>query len=98
MKKHPAYSYTNEDKYRHHLGILRSIMRRLGMKETAPLSDIPNELNKQMDILGETLEVAQVYGLAFIQINADGTRRMLTPQDVIINVKPEEPSDYSSER
>lgn len=81
MSRHP---YSNEDKYRHHLGILRSIMRRLGMSETSPLSDIPNELNKQMDILGETLEVAELYGTAFIQINADGSRRILKPQDVYL--------------
>lgn len=87
--RNPGRGYSNEDKYRHHLGILRSIMRRLGMKESAPLSDIPNELNKQIDILGETLEIAMDYGTAFIQINADGTRRILKPSEIIINVIPE---------
>lgn len=82
--RNPGRGYSSEDKYRHHLGILRSIMRRLGMKETAPLSDIPNELNKQMDILGETAEAASMYGVAWIQINEDGSRRMLTPKDVIL--------------
>lgn len=94
--RNPGRGYSNEDKYRHHLGILRSIMRRLGMKETAPLSDIPNELNKQIDILGETLEIAMDYGTAFIQIKADGTRRILKPTEVILNVIPEADSEYKS--
>ncbi|XAG95401.1 hypothetical protein SOI901_16 [Erwinia phage SOI901] len=87
--RNPGRGYSSEDKYRHHLGILRSIMRRLGMKETAPLSDIPNELNKQLDILGETLEIAVDYGVAFIQIKADGSRRILKPQEVMLVHVPE---------
>ena len=86
-------NYSTVDKYRHQLGILRTVMRYLKMTDNAPLSDIPTELYRQMDVLGEAAELATMYGTAFIQVMPDGTTKLHNPQDIYIHVLKKELTD-----
>lgn len=78
MLKHNGKKYNVEDRYRHHLGILKSIMRTAGMDETEPLCNIlPRVRHMVQDnaVLNKAIEQAQAEGVAFIRVThkKDGT-------------------------
>ncbi|QIN98388.1 hypothetical protein [Escherichia coli] len=78
MLKHNGKKYNVEDRYRHHLGILKSIMRTAGMDEMEPLCNIlPRVRHMVQDnaVLNKAIEQAQAEGVAFIRVTHknDGT-------------------------
>lgn len=78
MLKHNGKKYNVEDRYRHHLGILKSIMRTAGMDEMEPLCNIlPRVRHMVQDnvVLNKAIEQAQAEGVAFIRVThkKDGT-------------------------
>lgn len=78
MVKHNGKKYNVEDRYRHHLGILKSIMRTAGMDEMEPLCNIlPRVRHMVQDnvVLNKAIEQAQAEGVAFIRVThkKDGT-------------------------
>ena len=78
MLKHNGKKYNVEDRYRHHLGILKSIMRTAGMDEMEPLCNIlPRVRHMVQDnvVLNKAIEQAQADGVAFIRVThkKDGT-------------------------
>ncbi|QIN98761.1 hypothetical protein ciri_26 [Salmonella phage ciri] len=78
MLKHNGKKYNVEDRYRHHLGILKSIMRTAGMDEMEPLCNIlPRVRHMVQDnvVLNKAIEQAQAEGVAFIRVThkEDGT-------------------------
>lgn len=78
MVKHNGKKYNVEDRYRHHLGILKSIMRTAGMDEMEPLCNIlPRVRHMVQDnvVLNKAIEQAQADGVAFIRVThkKDGT-------------------------
>lgn len=79
--------YSQEDKYRHHLGLLRSVMRILDMPEAASLTDIPTELETQLAPLRIAADKAAIYGTAFIQVTAEGKVIVHDSTKVTINVE-----------
>lgn len=89
LKKMKAVNkkYSQEDKYRHHLGLLRSIMRMLDMPETASLSDIPTELENKLLPLAVAHEKAALYGVAFIRVNENKTVDVFDPRQVTVQVQ-----------
>ncbi|WAQ79783.1 hypothetical protein [Escherichia phage AV127] len=71
MLKHNGKKYNVEDRYRHHLGILKSIMRTAGMDEMEPLCNIlPRVRHMVQDnaVLNKAIEQAQLEGVAFIRV------------------------------
>ncbi|NHR67512.1 hypothetical protein [Escherichia coli] len=71
MVKHNGKKYNVEDRYRHHLGILKSIMRTAGMDEMEPLCNIlPRVRHMVQDnvVLNKAIEQAQAEGVAFIRV------------------------------
>ncbi|QDH45176.1 hypothetical protein [Salmonella phage SE13] len=63
--------YKLEDRYQHHLGILKSIMRTAGMDEMEPLCNIlPRVRHMVQDnvVLNKAIEQAQIEGVAFIRV------------------------------
>ena len=76
--KHNSKKYNLEDRYKHHLGILKSVMRTAGMDEMEPLCNIlPRVRHMVQDnvVLNKAIEQAQAEGVAFIRVTHknDGT-------------------------
>lgn len=76
--KHNSKKYNLEDRYKHHLGILKSVMRTAGMDEMEPLCNIlPRVRHMVQDnvVLNKAIEQAQADGVAFIRVThkKDGT-------------------------
>lgn len=76
--KHNSKKYNLEDRYKHHLGILKSVMRTAGMDEMEPLCNIlPRVRHMVQDnvVLNKAIEQAQAEGVAFIRVThkKDGT-------------------------
>ncbi len=71
MAKHNSKKYNLEDRYKHHLGILKSVMRTAGMDEMEPLCNIlPRVRHMVQDnvVLNKAIEQAQAEGVAFIRV------------------------------
>lgn len=98
MLKHNGKKYNVEDRYRHHLGILKSIMRTAGMDEMEPLCNIlPRVRHMVQDnaVLNKAIEQAQAEGVAFIRVThkKDGTSlEVVNSRNVEIN-REDSPSD-----
>lgn len=79
--------YSQEDKYRHHLGLLRTVMKMLDMPETASLTDIPVELEHKLAPLTLAEEKARIYGVAFIRVNENKSIDVFDPRQVTVQVE-----------
>lgn len=90
MLKHNGKKYNVEDRYRHHLGILKSIMRTAGMDEMEPLCNIlPRVRHMVQDnvVLNKAIEQAQAEGVAFIRVThkKDGTSlEVVSSRNVVV--------------
>ncbi len=90
--KHNSKKYNLEDRYKHHLGILKSVMRTAGMDEMEPLCNIlPRVRHMVQDnvVLNKAIEQAQAEGVAFIRVThkKDGTSlEVVNSRNVLIKV------------
>lgn len=90
--KHNSKKYNLEDRYKHHLGILKSVMRTAGMDEMEPLCNIlPRVRHMVQDnvVLNKAIKQAQAEGVAFIRVThkKDGTSlEVVNSRNVLIKV------------
>ncbi|EID3231922.1 hypothetical protein K8W34_004235 [Salmonella enterica] len=71
MASDNSKKYNLEDRYKHHLGILKSVMRTAGMDEMEPLCNIlPRVRHMVQDnvVLNKAIAQAQAEGVAFIRV------------------------------
>ncbi|WQZ00452.1 hypothetical protein AEV23_00008 [Klebsiella phage VB_KpM-AEV23] len=108
MDNKTGQRYTLEDKYNHHLGILKSIMRSIGMDEKEPLCNVlPRVRHMYQDNvkLRHAIDQAMLYGTSFIQCKAftePGKElvgisiEVIDKERIIIQVIPDETSKSDS--
>lgn len=94
--------YKLEDRYQHHLGILKSIMRSVGMDEMEPLCNIlPRIRHMAQDnaVLKQATEEAISKGVSFVRVSAftePGKELVgisverINPERIVIQVLPDE--------
>ncbi|ECO1594903.1 hypothetical protein AH463_22115 [Salmonella enterica subsp. enterica serovar Enteritidis] len=88
--KHNSKKYNLEDRYKHHLGILKSVMRTAGMDEMEPLCNIlPRVRHMVQDniVLNKAIEQAQAEGVAFIRVthkNGDTSLEVVNSRNVVV--------------
>lgn len=88
--KHNSKKYNLEDRYKHHLGILKSVMRTAGMDEMEPLCNIlPRVRHMVQDnvVLNKAIEQAQAEGVAFIRVthkNGGTSLEVVNSRNVVV--------------
>ena len=65
--------YKMEDRYKHHLGILRAIIKELGLPENCAMSDIPAAVRKMVasnNTIKEAIDLAVAEGVSFVRVES----------------------------